>query len=237
MQLDAIWNCARADLTIKTKQGEIDLFLWEHASRFANAARHISQIPIVSEFKPDLVAVVASALYIEAGWIQMWREGKISKHEIRLSPLTNSNRDYGISMMEKSLVKLMTPDSLQRASLAIRHISQRNTKFIDTQILAEALNLNEFGFIPLWASIRRGMLEGKGVQAVIDNWKRKKEYQFWSARLRDSFRFEPVRLLAAKRLRMFERFMEDLESHHLCTDIEESLLDESFESIQSSTLL
>lgn len=236
MQLDAIWNRAQADLTIKTKQGDADMFLWEHASRIAKTARYIAQLPIVIEFNPDSIAVVAGALYSEAGWVIQWREGKITPHEIRLSPLKDTIRDLGITMMEKSLSKLIKPDSLHRAGLAIRHMTQRKTNLIDAQILADAVNLNEFGFIPLWASIRRGMLEGKGVQAVIDTWKRKKEYQFWSARLRDSFRFEPVRKIATKRLQIFETFMDDLDSQHTCDDVRDYLMDDPVESTQASSV-
>jgi hypothetical protein len=63
------------------------------------------------------------------------------------------------------------------------------------------------------------MLEGKGVQAVLETWQRKREYQFWTARLRDSFRLAPVRRLAEERLCRFEQFMEELAAQQAGSDV------------------
>ena len=224
MQLDAIWNRARADLMLKTRQGESDLFLWEHAVRVAQSSQHISNIPVVREKNADETAVLIAALYHDAGWVVRWQNGHIDRTEIRLGQLNEADRELGVALMEDRLASLIGPGSLQRAGHAIRTRSRRNPDSIEAQILCEAINLNGFGYMPLWLSIRRGMLEGKGVQAVIDTWKRKKEYHFWSARLHDSFRFEPVRKLAADRLKLFERFMEELEVQHTGVDLMDRLV-------------
>ena len=71
---------------------------------------------------------------------------------------------------------------------------------------------------------------------MIDTWKRRKEYQFWSARLNESFHFEPVRKIAEKRLAIYERIMQEVESHLAVSDLE-SAVDAEGGTVSSSTVL
>ena len=210
MNLDAMWKRARADLTVTTPQGGQDVFLWEHTVRVTRSAEYISRIPEVQALGPDEISVVAAALYHEAGWIARLHSGEIERYEILLGPAPESSYMEGARMLERSLRDLIPSESLERSGAAIRALSDRHTKQIEAQIVAEADNLDEFGLMFLWPVIRRGALEGKGVQAVLDTWRRRIEYQFWTARLKDSFRFEATRRVAAARLARLEAFMSDL---------------------------
>ena len=58
------------------------------------------------------------------------------------------------------------------------------------------------------------------VQSVIDRWRRRSEYHYWSARLEESFHFEPVRSLARRRLERLGRIISELEMEQDCSDIE-----------------
>lgn len=210
MDLEVIWKRARADLTLTTVQGGQDVFLWEHAVRVARSAEYICRIPEVQTRAPDEVAVNAAALYHDAGWVVRLRAGEIERHEILLGPAPESTCADGARMMERSLKELIPPETLERAGAAIRARNDRQTEQIEAQIIAEADNLEEFGLMFLWPAIRRGAFDGKGVQSILDTWGRRKEYQFWTARLTDSFRFEATRNLAAARLARLETFMSDL---------------------------
>ena len=126
-------------------------------------------------------------------------------------------------MMENGLANLLPREAIRRASLAIRSMSRRGTDSVEGRIVSDADNLDEFGPLALWPSIRRGVLDGKGIQAVIDTWQRRKEYQFWSARLNDSFHFEPVRKIAEKRLAIYESIMQEVECHLAVADLESAV--------------
>lgn len=210
MGLEAIWKRARADLTLTTPQGGQDVFLWEHTVRVARSAEYICRIPEVRVRTPDEVAVTAAALYHDAGWVVRLRAGEIERHEILLGPAPESVGTEGVGMMERSLKDLIPPETLDRAGAAIRARNDRRTEQIEAQIIAEADNLEEFGLMFLWPAIRRGAFDGKGVQSILDTWRRRKEYQFWTARMTDSFRFETTRNLAVARLARLETFMTDL---------------------------
>jgi len=219
MDLEAIWKRARTDLVIPTPRGDSDVFLWEHSARVAQTAQHISRLPIIRSQKPNEAAIVAAGLYHYAGWITRFREGTVNRVEVLLGSLSEADHDQGVVLMEKSLSGLLAKESLELAARAIRGARNRGTELIEAQVVIEADNLQEFGVVSLWSAIRRGAVEGKGVQAVLDTWRRKKEYQFWTARLNDSFRFEPVRELARRRLEKFERLLGELEDQHSGADV------------------
>lgn len=219
MQLDAIWNRARADLVATTEHGDEDVFLWEHAVRVAENARRIAMLPVVQEASPDETAVVAAALYHDAGWIVRLRNGEIKRDEILIRPMSESHREQGAALMERSLSPSLSRDSLTRASQAIRALNDRRIEPIEGQVVCEADNLEEFGVLSLWSTIRRSAIDGKGVQTLLETWRRRKEYRFWEARLNDSFRFAAVRAVAERRLEQFESLMEELERQHKGVDL------------------
>lgn len=223
-QLDAIRKCAREDLILVAKYGHHDQFLWEHAHHIAQSAQYISELKLVREYVPDDVAVLAASLYLEAGWVARHQQGQIEISDIRIGQLNEAGREMGIVLMEKSLLKYMDSESLRKARLVIQTISRKPPETIEGQIISDAINLNDFGYIPLWHSIRRGIYEGKGIQAVIDTWKRKKEYHFWNARLRDAFIFQPVQKVAEDRFKKFERFMDELETQHTSADLADRMV-------------
>lgn len=214
MQRDAIWNRARADLAIPTKQGGQDVFLWEHSDRVARNVEWILNLPMVQAAAPDPASCVAAALYHDAGWAVRFAKGEVRREEILVCSISDTHRELGAELLERRLAKYLGPETRSRASEAIRALSDRRIGSIEGQVLADANNLDEFGLPSLWATIRRDALVGKGVQAMIDKWKRRKEYRFWEPRLNDSFRFQPVRTLAEERLEHFERFMEELQRQH-----------------------
>ena len=219
MQWDAVWNRARADLVITTERGDEDVFLWEHSDRVAQNARHIVGLPSVQASSPDEVATIAAALYHDAGWVVRFRQGDVRRDESSLCPQGEAQRELGAMLLERSLAKLLPAGSLARASATIRALDDREIEAIEVRVVVEANNLDQFGVLCLWSALRRGAIDGKGVQAFIDTWRRRKEYRFWEARLDDSFRLGPVRAVAERRLGQLEQVMEELELQQTSADL------------------
>lgn len=217
---EAIWSRARSDLVAVNAAGGEDVFLWEHSSRVTRAALHFADMPVVARLEPNRDVILAAGLYHDAGWAVRMRDGEISSVEVLARPANLTQREQGAQLMVSSLEGLLSKDVLQGAAGAIREMFERDSLLPEAQVLAEAEALEEFSFCSLWPQIRRGAIEGKGVQAIIDNWERRREYQFFNARLRDGFRFAAVRGLAKRRLALFERFMSELKQQHALTDLE-----------------
>lgn len=221
VNLDPIWNRARADLVIATEHGESDQFLWEHSVRVARNASMIAKLPAARDLPVDTAALLAAALYHEAGWVVRCREGQVKRIEILTRTHHDAHREQSASFLETSLENILSSASLERASTAVRTMNDREIGSVEGRLLTEAENLEEFGVLSLWPMVRRGAVEGKGVQAVLDTWRRRTEYHFWTARLNDSFHFPEVRDLARRRLEGFERFMRELEAQHNSLDLQE----------------
>lgn len=219
MQWDVIWSRARADLVIPTKRGDEDVFLWEHSSRVARNAREIIKLPSVHLAGPDEVAVVSAALYHEAGWIARLNRGEINRLDILVQDVREDHGEEGASLLERSLANLLPGDSIARATHAIRSMADGDSSCIEAQVLRDADHLDEFGIISLWTTVRRGLVDGKGLQAAIDTWRRRKEYRFWDARLKDSFRFPAVQTIARRRLAELDLLMQEFDRQQQAADI------------------
>lgn len=221
MDHEPIWKRARADLLLPTPKGEPDLFLWEYAWRIARSAEHIAALPEVQRHAPDLSAVLAGALYHAACWTERCLAGECDRSDILMTALSEGDREQSARMLDAAMGEILSADALQRALRAVRAAQDRATTSVEARIVADARSLQEFGVLSLWPMIRRGMTEGKAVQAVLDSWNRKKEYHFWEARLNDSFHFDAVRELARSRLERLERAMVELKEQHYSEDLAE----------------
>lgn len=221
MDQDALWKRPRADLLIPEGRGEHDLYLWEHSWRIARSAERIASFAEVARHHPDIPAVIAGALYHAAGWAARYRDGECERTEIFMASLHEGDREESVLMLEKTLGGVLSADSMQRAARAVRTQHERGAASIEARIVADARCLQEFGVLSLWPMIRRGMSEGKAVQALLDAWNRKKEYHFWEARLADSFHFESVRRLAGARLEQLERIIGEVKAQHYGEDVNE----------------
>lgn len=217
--LEAVWKLARAELVVPADGGGVDIFVWEHSVRVAKSVHYLSYLPEAQMHHPDSLALLAGALFHESGWISRWRGGEIERYEMLMGTPTEGIVAESVRLMENALRTVIPEHSLRRAADSIRYRSSSGSEFIEGSILNEADNLEEFGYGFLWSAIRRGICGGKGVQAVLDAWKRRTEYHFWTARLKDAFCFEPSRRLAQTRLYHLETIMREMSTQHGVEDI------------------
>ncbi|MBI1826595.1 MAG: hypothetical protein HY287_16455 [Planctomycetes bacterium] len=219
MEVDAIHKRARADLLISTTHGDVDVFLWEHSLRVATNCIRITRFEELAGRKIEFLALFVAALYHDSAWAKRCREGVIERLEVLVGTPQENDSEVAVSIMRHGMGILLPETTIDCAAAAILSRNDRALATIEGQILSEADNLEEFGLASLWSIVRRGALEGKGIRTAIEIWRRKKEYQFWTARLTDSFRFESVREMARSRLIKLEDFLEELAN--------EALIDES----------
>ena len=99
-------------------------------------------------------------------------------------------------------------------------------------ILSDARNLEDMGAVGLYHEFRKYVIHGKGVAEVLDSWKRKIDYRYWQARLKESFRFESVRRVAQQRHETTEYFMNQLSTENAARDLEELII-ESLDKVVS----
>ncbi|MDB5303718.1 MAG: hypothetical protein JWM97_1267 [Phycisphaerales bacterium] len=108
-------------------------------------------------------------------------------------------------------------DLLDRTARVLHEMPHRSPMLDEAKIMADALNLDDFGVTGL---IHMAILTGRqggGVAQVADGSEKREQYGYWDARLKDGFHFEPVRQIARRRLE-HARHLADLLSAELRED-------------------
>jgi hypothetical protein len=151
--------------------------------------------------------------------ISRLRSREIRREELLIRPRSVAHLEEAAMIMEHSLAGLLPQESLVRAADAIRGLHDHNTDSVEARIVAEADTLEQFGLPSLWLTIRRGVVDGKGVQNAIDTWRRRREFGYWGALLNDSFHYPSIRAAAERRLEKLEHVMAQLEQQHGGADL------------------
>jgi hypothetical protein len=102
------------------------------------------------------------------------------------------------------LVSLMGSDIaeelLDRTTRLLHEVPHRTPVLDEAKLLADVLNLEDFGIIGLVLQTIQLALQGEGVADLSLAAEKREEYGYWEARTKDGFHFEPVRAIAIKRL-------------------------------------
>jgi hypothetical protein len=102
------------------------------------------------------------------------------------------------------LVSLMSSDIaeelLDRTTRLLHEVPHRTPVLDEAKLLADVLNLEDFGLIGLILQTIQLALQGEGVADLALACEKREEYGYWEARTKDGFHFEPVRAIAMKRL-------------------------------------
>ncbi len=216
IQLDTVWQLAKCDFALSTKAGAVDAFLWEHCDRVAKLSLELAAIVGQQKRSPDTFAVAASSLYHNAAWAVLVREDGVCRSRILTKPLTPTQREMSVEVMNKTLGSVLTKETMIRAESSILSMNDRRHDSFEGMILADAEELEKFSLASIWSCVRKGLIEGRCVQSHVETWHRQVEYHYWTAKLSDGFFFDESMTLAKRRLESYQVFMEELEKqlHH-----------------------
>lgn len=207
---DSLWKRAETDLCLRLADSPQDSLIWEHSARVAKLAETIRTMPGIPSTDVDPAALAAAALYHDAAWVLQAREGEVQPSEMLLRPCSDLHRELGADWLTERLKDILGPGVLVQAARTVRELNNRRSPSPDVQILAEADSLDQIGPQTMLLMLRRQLHEGKSLKDLIDVWERQEEYNFWPARIKESFRFAAVRRIAEARLEKLRRFMNDL---------------------------
>ena len=225
VDLGVITEIAEQVLAVPTIKGLPDRYLIDRAGRVLRHCGNIAQLKEVQCFQIDRECLHIAALFRDAGFARYADQGN-TVCRLVLADLSDEDlRDFSTQVVQERLVGLLNPRQLERVCSTILESGSRETTLIEAMILSDARNLEDMGAVGIFHECRRYVVHGRGVTEALSSWKRKVEYDYWSARLRESFRFEAVRELARKRLVVAERFMQQLALENRAGDMEDLLLE------------
>jgi hypothetical protein len=89
---------------------------------------------------------------------------------------------------------------LDRTLTLLEQMPDREPKLPDARLLADAINLEDFGVTGIILQTIQLCRQGDGLAQLIDGAEKRELYGYWDARLRDGFHFEYTRRIAHQRL-------------------------------------
>lgn len=205
----AIWAKAEADLVIPNARGGQDRLLWEHTVSVTRASQHVAALPAAAQRNPDPVILTVASLYHDAAYaIDQHGAGFVDVDCITRAG-DGATRDRSAEVALDRLQGLLEPGVLSAAAEVIRETGKRECRRVESQIIRDADNLYQLGLLTLWPLIRQSVSTGQGPGDLILRWRTWKAYEYLPARC-TTFFFEDVQRLAEERMRVFDRFVEDL---------------------------
>lgn len=89
---------------------------------------------------------------------------------------------------------------LDRATRVLLEMPHRSPMLDEAKLLADAVNLEDFGAIGVINQSIQAAKSGEGVAQLAEGCEKREQYGYWDARLKDGFHFEAVRQIALRRL-------------------------------------
>jgi hypothetical protein len=89
---------------------------------------------------------------------------------------------------------------IEQTVAILSEVHQRHPTNEYAKLVADALNLEDFGVIGLVNQVIGIAGQGAGVVQVAEGMEKREQYGYWQARLKDGFHFDQVRQIARKRL-------------------------------------
>lgn len=217
-------------LAVPTLKDTPDRYLIDRAYRILRHCACIAQLPEVKRFHIDQQCLNIAALMRDSGYARYAnQQDKVAR--MALADLSDEDmRDFSTQVVQEKLIGILSPREMERVCSIIIESGKRSTSLAEAMILSDARNLDDMGAIGIFNESRRYIIHGRGVTDAIASWKRKIEYEYWNARLRESFRFDSVRLIAENRLNTAMQFMEQMETENRGADLEEIIMQQHHNS-------
>jgi len=224
--LSVIKEIVEQVLAVPTLKGTPDRYLIDRSFRVLRHCGGIARLAEVQSFQIDHDCLNIAALFRDAGFARYAnQEDRMAR--MVLADLTDEDlRDFSTQVVQEKLEDILNPRQMERVCSTIIESGNRDTTLIEAMILADARNLDDMGAVGIFNDLRRYVVHGRGVTEALTSWRRKIEYEYWAARLRESFRFDAVRKLAQKRLIVAENFMRQLELENRAGELEDILLEQ-----------
>jgi len=89
---------------------------------------------------------------------------------------------------------------LDRTTRLLHEMPHRSPMLDEAKLLADAVNLDDFGVIGIVNQITQLARHGEGLDLFADGLQKREQYGYWEARIREGFHFLAVRNIAEARL-------------------------------------
>ncbi|MDO8303785.1 MAG: hypothetical protein Q7T18_11135 [Sedimentisphaerales bacterium] len=226
-ELDIIREIAQQVLVVPTLKGTKDNSLWDRTQRLVRNVEHICRLPEVVKLESqiDRFCLIVAAYFSDSGFAH-YADAEDSLRRFVIADVSAGDlSDFSTQIVTDKLGDSLDGQKIDKINKIIVESTNRLSKMPEAMILSDARNLDDMGAVGIFNEFRRYVSHGKGASDALQSWKRKIDYRYWDARLKESFRFESVRKLALQRFTAAEYFMNQLAVENAARDLEDLVIE------------
>ncbi len=169
--------------------------LMDDAQRLWRRVRNFIAMGLVTA-APDVEALELACMAIQLPMrsIKAAAGGRMGRISLR------DRAEQAAELLTESVGGEIDESLLDRTARLLHETPQHPPVMEDAKLLADAVNLDDYGVIGFTLQSIQLARQGDGVAQLIDGLAKREQYGYWEARLKDGFHYEVVRQIARKRL-------------------------------------
>ena len=168
--------------------------LLDDARRLWQRVQKLTAMHLVAEPDQEALELACYALQLPLRQAKPPVGGKLGRTSLK------DRTEQGAELLVTLLEEDADEELLDRATRLLHETPHKSPMVEDARLLADALNLDDFGVTGLVQQTISLARQGDGLKQVAEGCEKREQYGYWDARLRDGFHFEPIRRIAKRRL-------------------------------------
>jgi hypothetical protein len=176
------------------EQGTRGPRLVEDAVRLWTRVRKYIGMHLIADPDEQALEMACYALQLPMRQAKPPSSGKLGRTNLR------ERAEQSAELLVTAMTDHVPEDLLDRATRLLQEMPHRPPMLEDARLLADALNLEDFGIVGLLGQMIQLARQGDGVVQLGEGLDKREQYGYWEARLKDGFHFEPIRQIARRRL-------------------------------------
>jgi hypothetical protein len=162
--------------------------LWRRVGRLME----MTLIP--GDIDTDALELGCYAMQLPLRNIKTLASGKLARPNLR------DRSEQAAELLVVSFGSEIDEALLDHTTRLLHELPQRTPMLDEARLLADAVNLDDFGVIGLMNQAIQLARQGEGISPISEGCAKRELYGYWDARLKDGFHFDPIRDLARQRL-------------------------------------
>ena len=221
--LETVKQLAQQLLMAPSTMGLANTWLWDRTQRIVRNVDTICNLPEIAEANIAInrFCLTSAAYFADSGFTNYsgtdTPDSGLVLSDINVADL----REFSAQLVSEHLSSHIEQVRIDKINRIILESNNRFCEMPEAMILSDARNLDDIGMVGLFNDFCACGVHGKGVSDALQSWKKKVDYRYWQARLKEGFRFDSVRQIATARYEQAESFMYQLEIENSTKDIEE----------------
>ena len=222
-EIETIKKAAEQIMLVPSKMGLVNTWLWDRTQRIVRNVETIYQLPEIAgaNIAIDKFCLAAAAYFADAGFTNYIGIETVEAGVVLADVNTRDLREFSTQIVAEHLLEILDQSKISKINKIIMESNNPLAEMHEAVILSDARNLEDVGIVQIFNEFCACGVHGRGIADQLESWKKKKDYKYWEARLKESFHFDSIRKVAAQRYNQAERLMTQLAIEDSGKDLKE----------------